>query len=423
MARRRKAAECKTLTERRCNLPFVIISLLVAAILFGVYIIGRDPRYALARPDDKITIPFPFPHTPPIIQPPLRTRGRHIVDTNGTRVKLASINWYGASDELFVPSGLDVMNLSNIARTIRQLGFNSVRLPYSDEMVVMNPVIPDHILTANKHLVGSRALDVFVAVVDVLTDAGLAVIINNHITHATWCCGADPCDSAWFNDHLGWFCRISQTEDRWLENWDVIMSRFVNNSRVIGVDLRNEPRGLWSTMTWNKWAAAAERAGNLLLAKRPDWLVFVEGTSSSNDLSGVWSRPVVLDIPHRVVYSAHVYGWSGWGSFEGSYSRERRSYESFARAMNDNWGYILSGDIAPVWVGEIGAPHLPNRGDLHYWSNLVRYLAALDVDFAYWAINPRKPHGNTTETYSILKDDWKTPILDYRLRDMMQLMT
>jgi aryl-phospho-beta-D-glucosidase BglC (GH1 family) len=312
--------------------------------------------------------------------------------------------------------------MSKIAGTIRQLGFNSVRLPYSDEMVVTNPTIPDRLVAANKDLVGSRALDVFEAVVNSLTEQGLAVIINNHITHATWCCGANFCDTGWSNDDLGWFCRISQTEEQWLENWDTVMSRFVNNSGVVGVDLRNEPRGLWCTMTWNRWATAAERAGNHLLAKRPDWLVFVEGTSSSNDLSGVWSRPVVLDVPNRVVYSAHVYGWSGWGTLEGPYWRERRSYESFAKAMDHNWGYLISADIAPVWVGEMGAPHLPNRGDLHYWNNLVRYLGALDVDFAYWAINPRKPHGNVSETYSLLKDDWKTPILDYRLRDMVQLM-
>ncbi len=159
-----------------------------------------------------------------------------------------------------------------------------------------------------------------------------------------------------------------------------------------------------------------------MLAKRPDWLVFIEGTSSANDLTHVGSRPIVLDVPNRVVYSAHVYGWSGWGSFGGSYWGERRSYESFAKSMDHNWGYIISGDIAPVWVGEMGAPQRPDRGDLHYWNNLVRYLGILDVDFAYWAINPRKPDGNVSEAYALLKDDWETPIVDYRLRDLVQLM-
>jgi hypothetical protein len=71
----------------------------------------------------------------PLFKPPLSTQGRNIIDENGTRLKLASVNWYGASDELFIPGGLDVQHRQDIAATIRQLGFNSVRLPYSDEMV------------------------------------------------------------------------------------------------------------------------------------------------------------------------------------------------------------------------------------------------------------------------------------------------
>jgi endoglucanase len=55
-------------------------------------------------------------------------------------------------------------------------------------------------------------------------------------------------------------------------------------------------------MPWDSWATAAERAGNELLELRADWLMFVEGTSSANDLSGVRTRPVILNTPHRVVY-------------------------------------------------------------------------------------------------------------------------
>jgi endoglucanase len=130
----------------------------------------------------------------PTFRGPLRTQGRHIVDSDGQRFKLISINWYGGSDELFIPGGLDKVNRSLIAETIYRMGFNSVRLPYSDEMVVTNPEIPKHLVRANPDLKGLRALEVFEAVVSSLTEAGLAVIINNHITSAKWCCGADLCN-------------------------------------------------------------------------------------------------------------------------------------------------------------------------------------------------------------------------------------
>lgn len=351
---------------------------------------------------------------------PLSTRGRDVVDTTGRRFKLASVNWYGASDELFVPGGLDVQHRDVIAQTIRSLGFNSVRMPYADELVTLNPHVLPHLLTANPDLVGLRALDVFEACVRALTDAGIAVIINNHITTATWCCGADPCDAGWANDHLGPLCRVSQSEEDWIQHWETIMGRFVDNPYVIGADLRNEVRGVWGTMPWERWAAAAEVCGNRLLRMKRDWLVIVGGTESGNDLTGVARRPVQLDVAARVVYSAHVYAWSGWGSSEGRYSK--RGYASFVRAMRHNWAYLVEGDEAPVWIGEFGAPRHPSGGDANYWGNLLRYLKAIDADFGYWAINPRKPKDNAIESYSLVRDDWVTPILDYRMRDMTELI-
>ncbi|KAI1468925.1 glycoside hydrolase family 5 protein [Daldinia caldariorum] len=351
---------------------------------------------------------------------PLRTQGRNIVDATGRRFKLASVNWYGASDELFIPGGLDVQHRSVIATTIRLLGFNSVRLPYSDELVIRNPHILPHLLTANPDLVGLRALDILQAVVEALTDAGIAVIINNHITSATWCCGADPCDAGWANDQFGPLCKVSQTEEEWIQHWETVMRPFVNNPRVIGADLRNEVRGVWGTMSWSRWADAAEKCGNRLLKMNRDWLIVVGGTESGNDLSKVGARPVKLDVADRVVYSAHVYAWSGWGSKEGRYAK--RSYASFIQAMRKNWAYLVEEGVAPVWVGEFGAPRDPGVGDANYWRNLLRYLKRIDADFGYWAINPRKPRDNALETYSLVWDDWVTPILDYRMRDMTELI-
>ncbi len=352
---------------------------------------------------------------------PLRAKGRDVVDANGRRFKLASVNWYGASDELFIPGGLDVRHRDDIARTVRRMGFNSVRMPYSDEMVVANPVVLPHLLTANPDLAGLRAMDVFQAVVEALTAQGIAVIVNNHITTSTWCCGADPCDAGWANDHLpGAMCRVRQTEDEWIEHWEEVMGRFANNSLVVGADLRNEVRGVWGTMKWDRWATAAERAGNRLLKMNPHWLIVVGGTESGNDLTGVAQRPVVLDVPHRVVYSAHVYSWSGWGSLGGRYAK--RTYPSFVAAMRKNWAYLVEGDVAPVWIGEFGAPAHPGQGDANYWKNLLRYLKAIDADFGYWAINPRKPKDDEKETYSLVEDDWATPVLDYRMKDMTELI-
>ncbi|KAL0474457.1 glycoside hydrolase superfamily [Neurospora intermedia] len=408
--------------------------LLILALLLGFFLHYMWKAEAASskpwKPDDSSLAfskrPLPPPSNETLLSSagyklPLQTKGRDIVDQNGKRFKLSSVNWYGASDELFIPGGLDVQHRDVIASTIRSLGFNSVRMPYSDEMVISNPEVPLRLLAANQDLVGKRALDVFEATITALTDAGLAVIVNNHITTATWCCGADPCDAGWANDFLpGSLCRVRQTEAEWIDHWVTVMTRFVDNPLVIGADLRNEVRGLWGTMPWERWAAAAERAGNALLRITPDWLIIVGGTESSNDLTGVRRRPVELDVANRLVYSAHVYSWSGWGSMGGRYSK--RTYASFVKAMRQNWGYLVEENLAPVWIGEFGAPDRPGIGDANYWQNLMRYLKAIDADFGYWAINPRKPKDNEKESYSLVEDDWVTPVLDYRMKDMTELM-
>lgn len=92
----------------------------------------------------------------------------------------------GGSDELFVVGGLHLQHRSFIAEKIQNLGFNSIRLPYSDEMVMLNPLIDPSLLLANQDLVGLRALEVFQEVVKSLTDAGIMVIVNNHIIQVTW---------------------------------------------------------------------------------------------------------------------------------------------------------------------------------------------------------------------------------------------
>jgi hypothetical protein len=240
---RSKAPPPQTQQRMKFNILKIVLSFILAA---GGLLLFRGLRnrtnFIVPVPEGELEIDFPPDDGGELFRPPLRTEGRHVVDALGKRFKLLSVNWYGASDENYIPGGLDIRHRSEIAKTIRRMGFNSVRLPYSDEVVLKNPWIPGRLLAANRDLVGKRALEIFEAVVESLTDAGLAVIVNNHITQSAWCCGANPCDAAWHNDYLGPVCRVWQSEDQWLENWQTIMTPFVNNSRVIGADLRNEVR-------------------------------------------------------------------------------------------------------------------------------------------------------------------------------------
>src|SRR5437667_4091360 len=89
----------------------------------------------------------------------LHTDGTRIVDAKNHPIRLASINWYGAEGGTFVPGGLSNLSYMNILRTIKHLGFNSIRYAFSNELVETNPVIRRHV-DANPQFRGKRALQV-----------------------------------------------------------------------------------------------------------------------------------------------------------------------------------------------------------------------------------------------------------------------
>jgi hypothetical protein len=48
------------------------------------------------------------------IATPLSTSGRFIVDAHGKRVRLTGVNWYGASEDIGVPAGLDCVDRNTL---------------------------------------------------------------------------------------------------------------------------------------------------------------------------------------------------------------------------------------------------------------------------------------------------------------------
>lgn len=87
---------------------------------------------------------------------PLHTAHHWIVDAKGSRVKLAGVNWYGADNIEFSVGGLAYGPLAAIAHEVKAMGFNSVRIPWSNELVETNPVVPDYAIRANPALRGKR---------------------------------------------------------------------------------------------------------------------------------------------------------------------------------------------------------------------------------------------------------------------------
>lgn len=352
----------------------------------------------------------------PALATPLSTNGNQIIDARGKPVKLKAINWFGGSDVSFVPGGLDRQPRQAIARLVRDLGFNTVRLPFSDEMVRNNPVPDPNYLSANPDLIGKPALDVYEAVVAALDEAGVAVMLNNHTTSASWCCNLNPCEWQWANNSVP-FCGFKQTEDSWIDDWAKLAERTKKYPMVIGADLRNEIRPLFG-IPWEEWVNAVQRASQRLAPIDPRLLIVVEGLNSAQDFTGARRMPITTAVANKLVYSPHVYPWFWFKAPLGKVYGAQNYYE-FSFSLQAAWGHLL--ESAPVWIGEFGIERVPSEMSQNYWSNVLRYLTEHDLGFCYWPLNAeRVDHGE--EGYGILDLSWAQPNKDFRYKDLKMLL-
>ena len=94
--------------------------------------------------------------------------GHAILDSAGHVVRLTSVNWYGFDQKEFVVGGLDHAPLATIISQIREIGVNSVRLPWANETLERNPVVPEYAIKANPQFRGKHAMEIMDVVIAAL---------------------------------------------------------------------------------------------------------------------------------------------------------------------------------------------------------------------------------------------------------------
>jgi len=346
------------------------------------------------------------------IVPPLHTSGRNILDSKNQVVRLRSVNWFGFDQKEFVVGGLDHASLAAIVEQLHALGLNAVRLPWANETVENNPVVPDYALKANPQFRGKRALEVMDAVIAALAHGHIMVILDNHVSRADWCCKDDDGNGLWYN--------AEYPEEEWLADWTTIVSRYKKQPWVVGADLRNELR---SGAAWGgddpklDWHAAAERGGNTVLALNPKLLIMIEGPEYSTNLTEFGKLPVKLSVEDRLVYSPHAYA---------SEKYTFGSYEEMKQVFDARAGYLQYGQPpVPLWVGEFGTCQTLDCGANSQWFIwFVQYLKENNLSWGYWPLNGTQSSGysrvyDAVETYGLLSTDWQH-IGAPRIRDLFR---
>ncbi|HLJ86109.1 MAG TPA: cellulase family glycosylhydrolase [Candidatus Angelobacter sp.] len=364
------------------------------------------------------------------------TSGNQILDSNSERVRIAGVNWYGFETTDAVVHGLWAQDYHAILNAIKANGYNTIRLPYSNQMVE-TPIIPSNITFSNgsgpinSDIKGLTSLQVMDKIITAAGNDGLRVILVNHRSEAG---NSAEANGLWYTS--------AYPESAWINDWLTLVNRYASfkdangNPIVVGVDVRNEPHlvanGSSSGSCWTgdsatngcppsnggqNWPAAAQRAGNAILNANPNLLIIVEGTDCYNgdcdwwggNLEGVKSNPVVLNVPNRLIYSAHDYGPS---LFQQSWFNGSTSNASLNAVWNKFWRYVSAGNTAPVLLGEFGTDN--NSSDIQssspgsqgqWYQALVTYLQDDPaLNWTSWALNGE-------DSYALLDNQYDpTPV-------------
>jgi endoglucanase len=382
----------------RCTAAIAATLALAAAGITGVTALTGASR-AAAQPS---TVGTGFWHT----------SGNQILDADGNPVRIAGINWYGFETPDEIAHGLWAQDYHTIINDIKSLGYNTIRIPFSNQMVE-DPIVPTNLAFTNNSgpintdLEGLNALQDLQKIVNYAGEVGLKVILDDHRSEAG--------ESAEAN---GLWYTSTYTSQDWVNDWVTLATMFAGDPTVVGFDLRNEPHtpsgdtyaegATWGTGdTSTDIRLAYEQAGDAILAVDPNALIFCEGISENpdssapsgydstwwgGDLAEAGQYPVVLSSPGHVVYSAHDYGPD---LFEQTWFNSSTTPASLDAVWNQFWGYLYADDTAPVWVGEFGTDNTAadiestTAGSQGQWfESLVSYLTANQwMGWTYWALN------------------------------------
>jgi endoglucanase len=348
----------------------------------------------------------------------LTRKGNKLYDDEGKEVRFTGVNWFGFETSNLSPHGLWARDWLGMLLQVKEMGFNSLRIPFCDRMfepdaevkslnTFGNDTFRGIVQGAmNQELVGKKPLEVLDIIVGGCRQLGLKVILDNHSRQPDGYLE----ERLWYTDKT--------PEDKWIENWVMLAKRYKGNDAVVAFDLNNEPHGKtdaqgaqWGTGVADKdWRMAAEKCAKAIQAENPDVLIIIEGVEQvgsdlywwGGNLTGVKSHPINLEHPEKLVYSAHEYGPE---VFDQPWFSASNFPNNLPAIWDTHFGYLNKGGDAHLFIGEFGILDTASAsGRAGQWFDAFLKYMGKDFSWTFWCLNP-----NSGDTGGLLGYDWTTP--------------
>ena len=381
----------------------------------------------------------------------LHTSGNLILDQNNEPVKFRCVNWAGHM-ETNIPEGLASQTVDYITTWLAKNNFNCVRLTYSVDFALNSEIlVSDSFVNAahavnvsrqamqalyqqavqiNPFLANATVLDAVTTVIESLQSKGIMIILDNHVSKASWCCEN--------NDGNGWFdFGTDPTSGRYFDipNWLNALKTMATFAQaypgVVGMSVRNEfrPRSEDANQV-TTWTTYVSQAAQIIYKANPNLLIAIGGINFDLDLSFLATDPLdTSTFPNRTVWEFH------WYSF--SYPKNIVGCSAILAAVRKNAGFLIDGSQAftgPLWLSEFGTSLA--KPEMEFMSCLSNYTTTYNLGWAIWGLmgsyylKPTLQRGpgkitsvvgygiNAPESWGLLDNNWT----DWRNPDFASLL-
>lgn len=360
------------------------------------------------------------------LEPSVQAPARALTDSPPDLPRMTGVNWFGFETGTYLPHGLWARDYRSMLQQMKDLGFNTIRLPFSNEMLEKTPsnglqVNPwgndpyTGVKGINVDLAGLSSLQIMDKIIDYAGILGLRIVLDNHSREA----------DGYYNQTLWYTANVS--EAKWIADWVMLAIRYKDKAHVVAYDLSNEPHGgyivpgMSPAATWGfdlpgvagstNWKAAAERCAAAIMAVNPTVIFIIQGVQDyegtnywwGSNLRGVKTSPVTGIPKNRLMYSVHEYGPEVHSQ---DWFTDPTFPANLPAVWRDAFYFVYEQNLAGLYIGEIGIKEesAGDQGSIPYqWYTSFLQFAGKKVHFTYWSWNP-----NSGDTGGILKDDWLT---------------
>ena len=158
------------------------------------------------------------------------TKGAQLLDSHNQPVRITGVNWFGLETVSYAPHGLWVRSYKDMLDQIKSLGFNTIRLPYSNQLFdpgstpnsidfSKNPDLCSKSPSngnCQKPLTGYQIMD---KIIGYAGSIGLKIILDQHRPDSK------ARSALWYTQQY--------PESRWLSDWIMLAKHYLGNTAVI----------------------------------------------------------------------------------------------------------------------------------------------------------------------------------------------